>query len=489
MSAPVVTTTSGRVRGEEADKVTRFRAIPYAAAPVGALRFAAPAPAPAWEGIRDATRPGPTAPQGSRRLVPGLDIAPIMGTGWVPGPEYLTVDVWSPDTGTTGLPVMVFIHGGGFLAGTGSAPTYDGTRFARSGVVLVTINYRVGIEGFLPVPGGETNIGLRDQIAALRWVRANAAAFGGDPDKVTVFGESAGAMSISCLLGSPLAAGLFHRAIIESGHTEMVRPEAQAALLTKHLAKALGIPADVDGFRSTTAEELIAAQQALQLPGNCPDLRDPSGHEPAYGITPFLPVACDEVLPRHPGTAIARGAGAGIDVIVGTCREEMNLYVASGAVDSLDDQSAVTQLSAYHPDAAAVLDNHGLGTDGRHPGAVLVEALTDLAFRIPARRLATGHAGRTHLYEFAWRSPACGGRLGACHGLELPFVFDTLPTATGPQGLAGEHPPQSIADHLHNAWVDFATTGDPGWPPYVEDRLLLHVDTTPSIRPDDTPLP
>ncbi|MGW1074395.1 carboxylesterase/lipase family protein [Streptomyces sp. NPDC002537] len=493
MNAPVVATTSGRVRGEHLDGISRFRAIPYAAAPVGELRFAPPAPAPGWSGIRDATRPGATAPQGRRRLVPGLDLTPIVGTGWIPGEDYLTVNVWSPDPGTdpgtTGLPVMVFVHGGGFLGGAGSAPAYDGANFARAGVVLVTFNYRVGIEGFLPVPGGATNIGLRDQLAALRWVRDNAAAFGGDPGDVTVFGESAGAMSISCLLASPLATGLFRRAILQSGHPEMVRPEAQAALLTAHLAEALRVPADVGGFRTTAVEDLIAAQETLLLPGNCPDLRDAGGHEPGYGITPFLPVLGDDVLPRHPGTAIARGAGADIDLVVGTCREEMNLYLATGLPDAMDEKAAVAHLSAFHPDAAVVLDRHGLGTDGRAPGAVLVEALTDLVFRIPARRLATAHAGRTHVYEFAWRSSACDGRLGACHGLELPFVFDNLPTATGPRSLAGEHPPQHIADRLHRAWTTFATSGDPGWPRYGEDRLLLHVDTTPTVRPDDTPLP
>jgi para-nitrobenzyl esterase len=201
-----VTTVAGRVRGRSVDGVARFLGVPFAAPPVGALRFAAPAPAPPWSGVRDATAPGPNAPQ-PPRAIPGIDLTPIIGRGWRPGEDYLTVDVWTPDPGGASLPVMVFVHGGAFIAGEPGSPVYDGTALARAGVVLVSLTYRLGIEGFVAFGGGATNVGLRDQLAALAWVQDNVAAFGGDPGRVTVFGESAGAMSIGCLLGRPSRGG------------------------------------------------------------------------------------------------------------------------------------------------------------------------------------------------------------------------------------------------------------------------------------------
>ncbi|MEQ1492969.1 MAG: carboxylesterase family protein [Terricaulis sp.] len=214
---PVATTQSGVVVGADDGAVTRFLGVPYAAPPVGALRFAeAQAPA-AWSGARDATQRGYIAPQYTptaaelEKALPGLDIEPLIGGNQVQGDDFLVLNIWKPSGAQTGLPVMVFIHGGSFTGGAGAADVYDGSAFARQGIVCVTINYRLGIEGFLPIPGAPTNLGLRDQIAALKWVQANAAAFGGDAGNVTVFGESAGAMSIANLLASPLTKGLFRR--------------------------------------------------------------------------------------------------------------------------------------------------------------------------------------------------------------------------------------------------------------------------------------
>jgi para-nitrobenzyl esterase len=477
VTAPIVTTTSGEVRGELVDGVARFLSIPYAAAPVGDLRFAPPAPAPAWDGVRDATQPGPTAPQ-IHRAFPGLDLAPIVGFGWKQGPEYLTADVISPDPDATGLPVLVFIHGGAFSGGTGSAPVYDGVGFAHEGTVLVRINYRLGIEGFVPLDGGATNIGLRDQIAALEWVRDNAAAFGGDPAKVTVFGESAGAMSIGCLLASPLADGLFRRAIVESGHAEMVRPPAQARVLAERLASLLGVPATAEAFRALPSEKLLEAQSALMVPANMPDLRDSDGFDPSYGLSPFLPVFGDDVLPEHPAEAIARGAGADVDLIVGTCREESALYyVPTGVADAISDEKAVAVVSASHPDAASILKTYGLGE--QPAGDVLIAATTDLIFRLGARRLASSHGGRTYCYQFDWGSPRFDGRLGACHGLELPFVFNTLDVAAD---LVGPDAPHEVASLMHRSWVRFAATGDPGWPEYADEKLVRHFDVVSAVR-------
>ncbi len=474
MTDPVVPTTSGAVRGQvTAAGFALFRGIPYAAAPEGDLRFAEPVPAPPWEDVRDARRPGPTAPQ-RRHDVPGLDLTPLTGTGWRPGPEYLTVDVWTPRLGPAGLPVLVFVHGGAFLGGTGSAPVYDGTSFNHAGAVLVTVQYRLGVDGFLPLDGGTTNLGLRDQLAALRWVRENIAGFGGDPGNVTFFGAASGAVSVACLLASPLSQGLFHRAIVQSGHPDMVRDGVQARRLARVIADELKAEPTAEAFRKVSTEQLLDAQDAVLRPGGAPDLRDALGYDRGYGLSPFLPMVGDDVLPQHPAKAIKAGAGRDVDLVVGSCSEEMRLYlVPTGALDAVTDDQAVASLAVSHPDPAGVLERYGLGSDGP-AGEVLVAALTDLVFRDGVRDLAENHGGRTFRYEFEWGSPLHDGALGACHGLELPFVFDALGPLSGPRGLLGERAPRELAHDLNGAWYRFAATGAPGWPEYTGEDTLFH---------------
>ena len=359
---------------------------------------------------------------------------------------------------------MVWIHGGGFVIGSNHAAIQDGTAFARSGVVLIAINYRMGIDGFLPIPGVPTNLGLRDMLFALQWVRENAASFGGDPGNVTVFGESAGAMAIADLITSPLAKGLFRRAIVESGHGRMVREIGVAQRLVKKVAKLLGVPATEAGFRSTGFEDCIAAVEKVSLPTARIDLRDADGHEPVYGISRFIPVWGDDVLPQKPLEALHQGAGAGVDLLIGTNAEEMNLYlVPTGIRDKVGSLLATFALSRSMPNARKALKAYGLGRKGKKPGQALTDAMNDLVFRWPARVYATAHQGRTHFYELDWGSDAYNGQLGASHGMELPFVFDTLASVTGPQGLAGMNPPQALADRVHNIWVNFATHGQLPW--------------------------
>lgn len=459
----IVRTPAGDVRGEPLATGVRFRGIPYAAAPEGELRFASPGPAPSWDGVRDTREAGPTAPQ-RHREIPGLDLSAVVGSGWKRGPEFLTVDVWTPDPGASGLPVLVFVHGGAFIGGTGSAPVYDGTAFTRGGAVLVTVQYRLGIDGFLPLDDGATNLGLRDQLAALRWVQDAIAAFGGDPGNVTLFGESAGAISVACLLGSPLSAGLFRRAIVQSGHANMVRGRAEFERLTKTVAGGLGVEPTAEAFRKLSTERLLDAQDALLQPGGRPDLRGEDGLDRSFGLSPFLPVVGDDVLPEHPGEAIRNGAGAGVDLIAGSCREEMLLYFGpSGLVDVLTDEQAVGMLSASHPDAAGVLKGYGLG-DGRKAGEVFVEAMTDLVFRDGVKELVENHRGRSFRYEFDWRAP----KLGACHGMELPFVFDSLEASAS---FVGDNAPAELAREVNAAWTRFAATGDPGWAEHETTHL------------------
>lgn len=465
--------SSGIIEGEEAGGVRRFLGVPYAAPPVGALRFAPPAPPEPWQGARDATNPGPNAPQ-IHKPFPGLDVVPLIGTGWIEGDDYLALNVWAPERTVEKLPVMVFIHGGGYVLGSKDAPVQDGASFARDGVICVSINYRLGVEGFLPIPGIPTNLGLRDQIFALQWVRDNIAAFGGDPDNVTVFGESAGAMSVANLLVSPLAKGLFRRAIVQSGHGAMVRDPGVAQRLVRKIARLMKITPDEAGFRSKPPEAFFAAMQKLAKPFAI-DLRDKAGREPVFGISRFIPVYGDDVLPEHPEALLRKGAGADVELLIGTNRDEMNLYFGpTGVRAKIKGLLARFLLSRSQPKAGRVLRDYGLGRPGVRPGDALTLALSDLVFRRPARRFAEAHQGRTWVYELEWQSPGGQGTLGACHGIDLPFVFDTLASVTGPQGLAGENPPQELADRVHGLWAEFARSGTLPWAEYDGETRMVH---------------
>ncbi|MGN6496422.1 MAG: carboxylesterase/lipase family protein [Tsuneonella sp.] len=468
----LVTTAAGPVSGVTAGGVTTYLGIPYAAPPI---RFELPSPRQPWAGTFAATERGPAAPHRIRE-VPQIDAVPLIGSGSDGGDgDYLRVNIWAPEHGA-GAPVMVWIHGGGFVVGSKDAPVSDGTEFARSGVVCVAINYRMGIDGFLPVPGAPTNLGLRDMLFALQWVQDNIAAFGGDPANVTVFGESAGAMAIANLVASPLAKGLFQRAIIQSGHGSMVREIPVAQRLVKKLAKVLGVSADVAGFRSVSNEAAMDALDKVARPGAV-DLRDAAGFEPVYGISRFIPVWGDDVLPVKPLDALRQGAGKDVEVLIGTNAEEMNLYfVPTDVRGKIPGLLARWLVSRSQPRARAAFKAYGLGHKGVRAGEAMTKALTDLVFRWPARQYADAHKGATWLYEMEWRSAACAGELGACHGIEMPFVFKTLACATGPKGLVGESPPADLAERTHAIWVRFSRDGSLPWRRWNGDRLVYQLE-------------
>ncbi|MET0270496.1 MAG: carboxylesterase family protein, partial [Sphingomonas sp.] len=409
------------------------------------------------------------------RAVPGLAVEPLVGTGWITGDDYLTLNIWAPEAAGPGLPVMLFIHGGGFILGSKDASVQDGAAFARDGVICASINYRLGIDGFLPIPGVPTNLGLRDILAGMAWVRDNIAFVGGDPANITVFGESAGAMAIADLVTSPLATGLFRRAIVQSGHGGMTREIGVARRLTTKLARILKIPPDRDGFAGVPPEDALAALERVSQPKARIDLRGDDGREPVFGISRFVPVHGDDVLPEPPLEALKEGAGADIELLIGTNAEEMNLYlVPSGVRDRIGRLLATFALHRSQPHAGRVLKAYGLGAKGVRPGDALNAAMTDLVFRWPARRFAEEHRGRTHMYEFEWRSTAFDGRLGAAHGMELGFVFDTLATVCGPDGLCGVTAPQALADRIHALWVSFAKNGSLPWPAFDRDTRQVY---------------
>jgi para-nitrobenzyl esterase len=427
---PVVDTPAGAVRGVHDDFGEFYRAIPYAAAPIGARRFLSPAPHPGWFGVRDGTRPSPTAPQPVRDFG-RLDMTPYFGPGWVRGEEYLTVDVRTPAADSGRRPVMVFVHGGGFVTGSTRAALYDGSAFARDGIVFVTVNYRLGVPGFLDLKGAPANRGLLDVLAALGWVRDTVAAFGGDPDNVTIFGQSAGATLVGALLATPEATGLFRRAIMQSGSgTGAFTPE-QAQRVTAAAAATLGVEPTAEAFAAIPDERFLEILPALAGL----DLRTSTATDPLAGLSPF-----SLVLAVQPADSLTNGPARDVDLLIGTNTEEGHLYLVP---------------------------------QGNLESATKADVLGEALFGAGTARMARAHAqisgGRTHVYSFGYRSTALNGRLGAAHTVELPFVFDIAdkPWLHGDTGLLGPDPaPDGLATRVHTAWTAFAGTGDPGWAAY-----------------------
>ncbi|GAA2208964.1 carboxylesterase family protein [Nonomuraea monospora] len=473
---PVVTTAQGAVRGLRRGAVSTFVNIPYAAPPRGAGRFAAPRPHEPWDGVRDATAPGPNAPQSARTLGT-VDMSPYFGAGWSRGEDYLTVNVHAPAEGGGGLPVMVFVHGGGFVAGSTRSTLYDGSAFARDGVVLVTLNYRLGIAGFLDLPGAPANRGLLDVVAALRWVRENVAAFGGDPGNVTLFGQSAGATIVGGVLANPGADGLFRRAIVQSGGGLGAFTAEQAARVTKAAAEALGVEPDAGAFADVSDERLVEA--ASRLAGL--DLRTATHRDPLIGLSPF-----SLVLDTQPAASVAAGLGSGVDLLVGTNAEEGNLYLVPVGRYATSTAADVHEAAARsHPDPARLVEAYRASRPGASSAELRSAIMGDALFGAGSRALAGAHAAHpgsgTYAYEFAWRSQALGGELGATHAVELPFVFDVAdrPELNGPNAMLGPgKAPAELAARVHETWIRFARTGDPGWEPYdAERRATMRIDT------------
>ncbi|MFI8191700.1 carboxylesterase/lipase family protein [Streptomyces sp. NPDC085946] len=472
---PVVTTAQGAVRGLRQGDTAVFLDIPYAAPPRGAGRFAPPRPHEPWDGVRDATVPGPTAPQSERKLG-SVDMSPYFGTGWSRGEDYLTANVWTPADANGDLPVMVFVHGGGFVAGSTRSALYDGSAFARDGVVLVTLNYRLGIAGFLDIPGAPANRGLLDVVAALRWVRENVAAFGGDPHNLTLFGQSAGATIVGGVLAAPEAAGLFRRAIVQSGSGLGAFTTEQAARVTQAAAEALGIEPHVDAFAEISDKRLVEA--ASGLAGI--DLQTGSHHDPLIGLSPF-----SLVLDTQPAESVAAGLSADVDLLIGTNTEEGNLYLAPMGMYATSTAGDVDDAAARsHPEPARLVETYRKTRPEASFGELRSAIMGDALFGAGSWALADAHAAHpesaTYAYEFAWRSHALDGQLGATHAVELPFVFDVahLPQLHGPAALLGpDQPPADLAARMHETWVRFARTGNPGWDPYDDEhRATMRID-------------
>lgn len=463
---PVVRIDSGSVRGRVEDDVAVFRGIPFAQPPVGPLRFAAPQPVPAWDGTRDATAFGPPPPQS------GLPDPELTGHDL---DDWLTVNVWSPDLGSPALPVMVWIYGGAYARGSAGLGSYDGLTLAKQGVVLVTFNYRVAVEGFAQIPGVPANRGLLDDVAALRWVQQNIAGFGGDPGNVTVFGESAGAGAVACLLVMPAAVGLFRRAIAQSVPGPFLSP-ALATSVNAAFAAAAGIPATREAFTAASPRLLAAASAEV----------DPREH-PEWGMlsnsdAPFAPVVDGEVLPSTPWQAVAAGAARDVDLLTGHNRDEFRRFLhLEGLHGKITDEQATHALDALLHDGDRL---YRVSYPDASPELLYELVNSDWLFRIPSLHLAQAHAaggGRTYLYELRYDQ----AEFGACHALDVPLVFGT--SSELGELLLGNPPPASavaLGNLMRAEWVEFARTGDPGWSPYSIGRRLTRVyDDEPDVIP------
>jgi len=478
-----VETRYGKIRGTELSKSIVWKGIPYAQPLAGPLRFQPPQPPEPWTGTRDATEFSPIAPQ---PILQEQRLSQIFtgkqGKPPVIGEDCLTLNIWAPQDRSQKHPVMVWIHGGAFVSGSGSTPLYDGESLATEGdVVVVTINYRLGAPGFLYLENEgqpQCNRGLLDQIAALRWVQENIAAFGGDPDNVTVFGESAGAMSIGTLLAMPAARGLFHQAILQSGASHAVSTKEQAVQQAGDFWKALGKEQpDLNALAELPFEEIIQAQ-----------VRSAEGKTQMS----YQPVIDGVTLPQAPIDAVASGSAREVSLLIGTNRDEWKLFEAMQTMKVPFNEEIFAK--AFGAAAPAVQAAYTADQRGETPAEVWSSVQTDRIFRIPAIRLAERQIQHSPvwMYRFDWVSPVLYGRLGACHGLEIPFVWNTIEKAAALTGNTSDS--HALGRRMRAAWIAFAHTGSPEaedlphWPRYdLERRATMIFNTSCAVIDDPEP--
>lgn len=465
----VVETAHGRLAGARKRSIMSFKGIPFARPPVGALRWRWPEPSEPWAGTRDATRFAPTCPQAPTQIESLMGMA--VGEQ---AEDCLYLNIWTPACDDAKRPVMVWIHGGAFVLGAGSHGIYNGRALAEHDVVVVTINYRLGAFGFLAlaaetqgrVPGSGAE-GIADQIAALEWVKRNIAVFGGNPDNVTIFGESAGGMSVSALMANPQARGLFHKAIAQSGAAHIGHDAERAARVAHAFLEEMGLSPD-EAHKALDApySALIAAQISLLAKTNAgKDTRK-------LGALPFQPAIDGALMAARPIAPLREGAGKGIPLLTGTTRDEWKLFSAADPrLRLISARNFTERVERLAGDAAPVLL---AAYDDGSPFERFNALMTDKTFVVPAARLmaAQEKVAPVYAYRFDWRSNFLGGIMGACHALDVGFAF-----GTHNQRLAGAFfgtgtEAETLARNMMEAWTQFARTGDPStaasgpWPRY-----------------------
>ena len=490
-------TTNGAVRGASSGGVVVFRGVPYGASTGGANRFRPPQPVARWTGVRDALTFGATCSQPSSLGATAPSVEPFIGS-LLPDPNdefgenCLSVNVYTPGADDGCRPVMVWFHGGGQTIGSGNLTPYNGSNLAHIGnVVVVTVNHRLGALAYLSlagVPGGDDyassgNAGLLDMVASLQWVRDNIRAFGGDPGNVTIFGESGGGSKVSVLLGTPAAAGLFHRAIIQSGPTLEAELPDDAARTTAAIMAHLGV-STVNELLASPVDALVAAQ--LSVLGSALGGTFGSGHR-------LGPVIDGAVLPAHPFEPTAAAPAAQVPLMIGTCRDEMTMFLldAPAIVDATHDTGEQIA-QALSKGVTGLYGVYRARRPGQLPGQILIAIATE-AFRLGsitlAERKVAGGTAPVWMYRCDVTSPASGGAFGATHSIDLPLVFGDLP-----HPLLDGHPRATdISASMMATWVQFARHGDPNnasippWRPYTHDdraTLLFDTECTVVIDPD-----
>ncbi|MFD1810610.1 carboxylesterase/lipase family protein [Rhodococcus gannanensis] len=486
--APIFETVHGPVRGTTDGAVRSWKGIRYAEAPTGDLRYRAPRSPARWTDVLDCTDFGPCAPQ--------TRIAAIkLGTDARTDEDCLSLNVWAPAE-AEGLPVLVWIHGGAYFRGASRQPLYDGRALAAGGAVIVTVNYRIGVFGFVDFSSlddsVDSNVALRDMVAALEWVRDNISAVGGDPGRVTLFGESAGGGAVTTLMTVPAARGLFHHAIAESSPATSVYNSERGATVARRFLEVLGGSGDPNRLRSASVDELVAASDELfaRVPEEYP------------GTLAFAPIVDGEFLPDYPLDVFRRGEANPVPLLIGTNRDESSLFrLMKSPLMPLDPEvirSMFSEIAAEHPDVEPPDEPHiesvyaGLGKVGDSL------ALTrDFAFRLPALWIAEAHSAiaPTWLYRFDYATPMLDVlRIGATHGVELPYVFGNI--AHHPKDvtylLGGLSTGRRISARMRHRWVAFATSGrpegpdgEPEWASYdVAGRATLVIDKHDRAVPD-----
>ncbi|KAJ3182754.1 hypothetical protein HDU87_008093 [Geranomyces variabilis] len=493
--APIVTTTSGAVRGTvRSPGLFIWRGIPYAAPPVGPLRFKAPQPVKPWDGVLDTTRFGADA---IRSVLGDIKMSVMPESE-----DCLFLNVWSSGLKGPARPVMVYIHGGAYIDGSGSIPLYNGRHLAQRGdVVVVTINYRLGALGYLympSIPSMDSNLGLRDQVFALEWVRDNIAAFGGDPDNVTIFGESAGGNAVTTLLAVPSARGLFARAIAQSPTVTHVWPAELGAAISAEFCAALVAAAAKAKYPTTTTttasddvETVLREISAVDIgPFYGSHFRAVAASRP--GWSGFSPVVDGTFLPMDPLDATRAGLTADIPLLLGTNRDEAALFYKKNQPCALPVSEA--QIEAVFSATASAPRDRVLRAYPTYPSlAARLQFAGDIVFGAATLQLAEARtttttttnttakkqqlAAKTYLYRFDYAPLAARILgLGATHGTELPLVFGTTAGAIGKQLYVFSFGRQrALGERMMDAWIGFARTGEPGWAAYEPEKRVTKV--------------
>lgn len=496
-SATVIHTAAGPVRGVDADGVTSWKGIPFAQPPVGPLRWRAPIPAEPWTDILEAAEFGAAAPQ---IITPAINL----GANPVMNEDCLTLNVWRASNPAKPLPVMVWIHGGAYTFGSTRQPLYDGANFASTEeVVIVTINYRIGALGFLDLTSLSTadeqfdsNLALRDVLLALEWVRDNIAAFGGDADRVTVFGESAGGGLVTTLLAVPSAAGLFHQAIAESSPVSSMYDSTRAASVADRMLAELGIDRSQPArLREVTADALVAAGMAVYaaVPSEQP------------GTLAFAPVVDGDLLPEHPITVLSEGRGIPVPLMIGTNKDEASLFkFMKSPLMPISEQSITAMLEAIateSPDRELPTREQLLAAyTGVRTQAVGMGIARDIGFRMPTLWVAEGHSRTAPVWLYRFDFTTTMYRLiglGATHAAELAYVWGNLDKKDIAFRLGGFAVGKSLSKRMQARWRNFAVSGvpaglegEPGWETFdTESRATLVFDRADRVVSDlDGPL-